>query len=64
MNRPAEKITGLAAVGAAIPAAFAGNWEVFTTAVVLGVIPATVTGWQQAGGCQGVYERLRWGRRN
>lgn len=63
MNKPAEKLTGLAAAGVAIPAAFAGNWELFATSVVLGVLPALVTGWVDVGGLNGLRELFWRGRR-
>lgn len=63
MKRPAETVTGGLGAGAAIGAAFAGNWEQFVTAIILGVLPGVVTGIVELGGCQGIYEKLRWGRR-
>lgn len=62
-NRPAEKTTAALGVAAAIAAAFSSNWEAFTTAVVIGIAPAIVTGWVEVGGFAGLKELFWSGRR-
>lgn len=58
MTRPAEKITLGAATATAITGAFAGNWEVVVTSLVIGVLPAAVTFVVNNGGIRGVAARL------
>lgn len=64
MTRPAEKAGGLTGLVTLI-AIQLGASESLTTILVAAtaVVPGAVTWVVSNGGCQGVYERLRYGRR-
>lgn len=63
-RRPAETVAGGLGAAAAVSSAFAGNWEAFTTAIVVGIAPAIVTTWVSVGGAKGIAELFWRGRRS
>ena len=64
MNRPAETAGGLAASVTALALAVGASAQIVgVLGILAGALPSVVTFWVAHGGCQGVYERLRYGRR-